>query len=162
MMTDKRRTAGDTIVEVLIAVVVIATALGIAYTVATRSLQTARQSQERSEALKIAEGQLELIKGFNEDPNKDVHNNIYPQGTVFCLKPTDPINTVGTRYNTTGLPPTTSAGLATYNANCKIGVYRVGVNVTNRTNYEIVVRWERLGRDIDTIDEVKLNYRLYE
>lgn len=53
---------GDTIVEVLIAIAVVSGVLGGAYVSASRSLNGSRQSQERGEALKLAEGQLERIK----------------------------------------------------------------------------------------------------
>lgn len=52
---------GDTIVEVLIALTVLMLIIGGGYSIATRSLNGVQIAQERSEATKIAEGQLEAI-----------------------------------------------------------------------------------------------------
>ena len=57
------RQRGDTIIEVLLAMTVIGMSLGISYGIANRATQTGRQAQERTEALKLAESQLELLKG---------------------------------------------------------------------------------------------------
>jgi type II secretory pathway pseudopilin PulG len=53
---------GDTIVEVLIAMLVVSTILGGAFVSARRSQTTILSTQERVEALKAAEAQLERIK----------------------------------------------------------------------------------------------------
>lgn len=58
--------AGDTIVEVLIAIAVISSVLGTAYAVVNSATKTSQQSQEHSRALAIAESQIERIK-VNED-----------------------------------------------------------------------------------------------
>jgi prepilin-type N-terminal cleavage/methylation domain-containing protein len=56
------RERGDTLVEVMIAIVIVATVIGGAYVVSNRSLQSTRGAQERSSALKLAEAQLEQLK----------------------------------------------------------------------------------------------------
>lgn len=53
---------GDTIVEVLLALAVLGSVIVGAYSIATRSLNGVRVAQERSEATKIAEGQIESLK----------------------------------------------------------------------------------------------------
>jgi prepilin-type N-terminal cleavage/methylation domain-containing protein len=58
----RRSQAGDTLVEVMIALAIIGAVLGAAYATATRSLRVGRQAQERTEALKLVEGQLERLK----------------------------------------------------------------------------------------------------
>lgn len=50
---------GDTIVEVLIAITVVSSILGGAFVSARRSTNATRASQERVEALAIAQGQME-------------------------------------------------------------------------------------------------------
>ncbi|HUS25754.1 MAG TPA: prepilin-type N-terminal cleavage/methylation domain-containing protein [Nevskiaceae bacterium] len=54
---------GDTLVEVLIAIAVVALILGGAYVTTNRSLIATRDSQERATGLKLAESQLEQLKG---------------------------------------------------------------------------------------------------
>ena len=53
---------GDTIIEVLIAIAVVSSVLGITYSIMNKNIQTTRDNQERSEASKIAQGQLELLR----------------------------------------------------------------------------------------------------
>jgi Tfp pilus assembly protein PilV len=53
---------GDTIVEVLIAIAVITSVLGGAFVMTNRSLQNTRTAQERVNAVKLAESQVELLK----------------------------------------------------------------------------------------------------
>jgi len=63
-MTSPHRShqAGDTIVEVIIAVLVVATLLTGAFVVTNRSTQAVRDSQEHAEALQALQGQLELLR----------------------------------------------------------------------------------------------------
>jgi prepilin-type N-terminal cleavage/methylation domain-containing protein len=53
---------GDTLVEVLIAIAVISSVLAGAYVVTNKSLTSSRDAQERGNALKLSEGQLERVK----------------------------------------------------------------------------------------------------
>lgn len=72
---------GDTIVEVLIAIAVISLILGGAYVTTNRSLQATRAAQERSTALKLAESQVERIKGLAAS-NPDL---VFNGPTPFCI-----------------------------------------------------------------------------
>lgn len=56
---------GDTIIEVLIALSVLALILVAGYSISTRSINGVRVSQERSEALRVAESQLEQLRGLS-------------------------------------------------------------------------------------------------
>jgi len=51
---------GDTIVEVLIAIVIVSSVLVAAYASATRNTLTNQETQERSQALQLATTQLEF------------------------------------------------------------------------------------------------------
>lgn len=72
---------GDTIVEVLIAITVVSSVLGGAFVSANRSLNTSRQSQERGEALKLVEGQLERLKSLGVS----VTSPVYTGPDQFCI-----------------------------------------------------------------------------
>ncbi len=61
-MRIKYSQAGDTIIEVLIALAVLGAIIGGGYAIATRSLNGVQIANERSEATKLAEGQLEAMK----------------------------------------------------------------------------------------------------
>lgn len=56
------RQAGDTIVEVAIAIAVIATVLTGAFVVTNHSLTAVRDSEEHSEALSLLQGQVEQLR----------------------------------------------------------------------------------------------------
>lgn len=72
-------TTGDTIIEVMIALSVLAAVLGGAYVSANRSLNMTRQAQERTESLKVTEDQLEKLKAAY---NAGI---AIPQAGTFCI-----------------------------------------------------------------------------
>lgn len=53
---------GDTIVEVLLSLAVLGAVLGSAYVISSRNITTNRMSQERLEAIKLAETQFERLR----------------------------------------------------------------------------------------------------
>ncbi|HET8671733.1 MAG TPA: hypothetical protein VFM05_14230, partial [Candidatus Saccharimonadales bacterium] len=55
---------GDTIVEVLLAIAVISSVIGGAFVMTNRSLQGSRDAQERVNATKLVESQVEQIKNL--------------------------------------------------------------------------------------------------
>lgn len=59
-----RKQAGDTIVEVLIAIAVIATILVGAFLVSRTSLKQVRDSEERAQATNMVQGQLEQLRSI--------------------------------------------------------------------------------------------------
>lgn len=67
---------GDTIVEVLIAIAVISSVLGTSYAIVNRNSKSYQQVSERTEALKLAEDQLEQIRGGVSVPTGE-----------FCVSP---------------------------------------------------------------------------
>jgi len=77
---------GDTIVEVLIAIAIVALVLAGAYKIATHSLNDVRQSQEHSEALKYAQSQLELLQSAASNPA----TTIFAQTYYFCMTSSGP------------------------------------------------------------------------
>lgn len=62
---------GDTIVEVLICILVISTMLAGAFVTTNNSLQAVRMSQERSQAVKIAESQIESVRALGDNSMTD-------------------------------------------------------------------------------------------
>jgi type II secretory pathway pseudopilin PulG len=82
-----RREAGDTIVEVLIAIVLVATILGGAYATANHSALDVREAQEHGEALNIAEGQLESLRGLALNSTLADPGAIFTDQDIFCIVP---------------------------------------------------------------------------
>ena len=60
---------GDTIVEVLIALTILAMTIGIAYAISNKSIKRAQQAQERTQATKLVEGQIDKLKYLSESQN---------------------------------------------------------------------------------------------
>lgn len=69
---------GDTIVEVMICLAVFGGMLSAAFVLTNRNQTTSQAAQERSTAVKIAEGQLEKLKSFVDDSE-------IPEFDYFCM-----------------------------------------------------------------------------
>ena len=81
-MTRTLKEAGDTIVEVLIAIVLISTILVAAYQMTNRNTAMIQDTQEHTVALKLAESQLETLQQ---------NVNIFPNnGSSLCFVGADP------------------------------------------------------------------------
>lgn len=165
---------GDTIIEVLVCLAILGFVMTLAYTISSRSLQTIRRAQERVEALKIAEGQIELLKDLQKNNNYEFirisdrttgPNNDDP----FCINPS---TGAVTEFN---VPPDTwNADLSIdnlgYPAGCKdlsatgtgTGFYNIAVVPPESADggpFKVYVRWLRAGGGVN--DQVTMEYRLY-
>lgn len=145
--------AGDTIVEVLVSVMVVGLAIGLAYGVANRSLRGSRQAQERGEALKLAEGQIETLK------SKAASDDAQPfPNTPFCIDSNGDIagHAAGFSYNA----DVNEDDLSKYGAcNPNSGLYNIAIIKTGN-DFSVSVRWFSIGnRDKE---ELKIAYRLYQ
>lgn len=74
----KLNSRGDTIVEVLISIAVVSAVLGGAYAVVNRTTQNSQQSKEHSQALKVAETQIEQLRSLSLLPGDDRNQ--------FCIR----------------------------------------------------------------------------
>lgn len=82
------RQRGDTIVEVMIVLAVLGSAISISYATANRSLRNARQAQDSSFATSLAQAQIEYLRAnANVEPSTPVGPNPnYIYGSqVFCF-----------------------------------------------------------------------------
>lgn len=81
---------GDTIVEVMVVLAVLGSAIGISYSTANRSLLNARQAQESSRATVIAQSQVEQLRAMADNPDVAPHDTyIYTTDNLpFCMKET--------------------------------------------------------------------------
>lgn len=79
---------GDTIVEVMLAMTVLAMVIGGAYSIANRGMIASQQAQQRITATKIAEAQLERLKYISTIPTSDdpaVINPTLPTVANQCI-----------------------------------------------------------------------------
>src|SRR3990167_4326737 len=82
----KLKQRGDTIVEVMAAIAIMGLALGAAFALSNRSFHTAQNTEERTEALALAQGQIEFLR--NAGLNNTIGSLIaaYPNSThPFCF-----------------------------------------------------------------------------
>jgi Tfp pilus assembly protein PilV len=139
---------GDTIVEVLIAMAVAASVLALSYSTMNRNLLITQDSQERTEASKLAQGQIEALRQIATLPAASVN---------LC------INTDGSTQTITGAPNVTATGLSLddftkYTGQCTNGLYHIALTSPNQKDYHIYVRWDRIVNG--ERDEVIMVYRL--
>ena len=134
---------GDTLVEVLIAIAVVSSVLAITYATMNRNIITTRRNQERTEASKVGQGQIESLKNLastNQAALTSVGTN------PFCI---DPTNTVNPIRQTSGNVPI-ATGLDTevftnYPAECiHESLYHYGIRYEGDV-YRFYVRWNQLG-----------------
>lgn len=149
MFIAKMRAAerGDTIVEVLIAIAVISMILGGAFIMTNRSLQGTRDAQERVNATKLVEGQIEQIKNLAATNDVLLFGAGVPAS--YC------INSVG-------------AVVASTDAACSVGPDgtpttnepRFGLAITRAGNtFTIRSTWTNVRGD--TQNNVEMKYRVY-
>ena len=142
---------GDTIVEIMIALSITSFLLVVAYTTASKSLTGAQQSQDRGQAIKVAESQAEALRILTSPATAP--------GT-FCMS-NDATPVVTTL--SVSIPVDFSSDTASsYAVGCVQGIYRISVvhsAIPNPNFFTIRVRWLRaneLG-----IDEVSINYSVF-
>jgi len=134
---------GDTIVEVLVVVAIVTLVLGGAYASARRSFITTVQTQERGEAVKHLEAQLEGVKALSDLANSP----IYQSGLgTFCAN-------MGTITN----------GTCTRGVDNRytISIQRSDSNVGGRTVYTFRAQavWDRAGGGQQ--ENVSMSYRVH-
>lgn len=148
-----RHQTGDTIIEVLIALTVIAGVIGISYASASRSSNQGQQSQERAQGLLFVQQQIEYLRSKAPElanPNQ----NIFDKTKQFCLGQDNQAIVIRTDV-----------------AQCRVGVdgrYTMqifytpdiktgGVEDPDNGRFTVRALWERLGGGQD---QVTIVYRL--
>ena len=114
----KKLQTGDTIVEVLISVAILATVFGVAFASSGQSLQEGTNASNRNQAVQIAEQQVAIIKNASAGQTTPT----YPSNQPFCLKSDGTVDTadIDATTKTCNFPSQSPFGVAdTFNANTK-------------------------------------------
>ncbi len=150
---------GDTIVEVMISLVVVALAIGLGYGVATRSLKANRQAQERVEALKKVEGQIERLK--KRASTDGANSGIFSNSQAFCLVSNNTGPNEIVRIDTPPLVLASDALSGGAYAGCIDGLYHISISPKNaaKTEFNIAARWFSIGSNAK--EETLITYRIY-
>ncbi len=144
---------GDTIVEVLLAIAVASFVLVGSFAVANTNLRDVRDAQERGEALKLAQAQVETLKQLVERSSASVFGPSAPR--VFCFDKAGtqrpfPISAIPSDFQTDNFD-NYPGGCDDYST-----FYHVSIERGASGFFTIRVRWDRLG---ERRNEVKLLYR---
>jgi prepilin-type N-terminal cleavage/methylation domain-containing protein len=144
---------GETIVEVLIAIAIVSSVLAIAYSTMARNLSTMRDNQERTEAAKIAQGQIEALKQAwgTVDGQADIISE-RSSGAPFCVS-TGEGHSTGSSTVTSDITTDTFP----YQAPCSSGFYNMGIRY-NSGVYIVTVRWDRINGG--NRNEIAMAYRV--
>ncbi len=150
---------GDTIVEVLLAIVVVSATLGAAFTTIDRGTDGARASQERAEALKYVESQIELFKAGASSGTA----GLFGRGNAFCLTSSGGVLEVKEAFTTPATVETLDGqSLGDYTTECKNGSIPDGYNVSISEAADHVftfrARWENVSGN--NRDQIEIKYKL--
>lgn len=129
---------GDTIVEVLIAIAIVSLTLTGAYASVNRSANATRTAQERGEALKWAETQVEQIKASKDN----LAAPTFPADFCFDEATLKPVTTI---------PCATTAPGVSYKAT-------IHKESTVSGNFSVVVTWDALNTEGGITNRVELGY----
>jgi len=155
--------SGDTIVEVLMAIAILATVIVSGYYLADNSLNTERSSQEHAEATAIAESQVESLRnqlssggggavplsgvGCYDSTGQSTNTNCYVSPNNFTYLTTTCSSTYAWCYAVTICYSTGTPGCTVNNAfltDQSGATFQV-------TTYEVKVAWPRLGGGSNTV-----------
>lgn len=158
---------GDTIVEVMIVLAVLGFALSIAYTTATRALSNTRQAQESSEATRLAQTQIEMLRALAPSKYNDTFDphdqyDIFKSRNPFCLA-TGAFSPYTIYDYATGDTSPSSGGAIPPNpcqnqGRSKIYNQKVTYDSASGT-FTILVSWDNVRGD--GTDTVQMSYRVY-
>lgn len=145
--------AGDTIIEVLMALAVLGLAISISYATANSSLTAVRQAEENNKATKYIQSQIETLRaktavvgGF------DIYDkNTWGGATTFCF------NAALAPKNSTSVADCQRDGL--YNLSINYTADNPAVPVRGEGTFKVTATWQDL-RNTDPAT-VSMSYRVY-
>ena len=149
MLVTRLNCQGDTIVEVLMCLVVLGSALGVSYSVAGQSTQSTRRAQERSQALVYTQSKLEEFKAaYSSSAGSKALYDSRTASERFCsdLSLSGASPTYYWKYI-----PTTDLYSASHPNNCQSSTgitYMTAIQrdiTTSPATFVITTRWARLG-----------------
>ncbi|HJP95756.1 MAG TPA: prepilin-type N-terminal cleavage/methylation domain-containing protein [Candidatus Saccharimonadales bacterium] len=140
---------GDTIVEVLISIAVISMILGGAYVTTNNSLRAERGAQERTDASKLVESQIEALKNLADTGDTTIFNT-----SGFCITGGTTVSTSVKTNNTCKFNATGS------NNNTVQPVYYISIT-RNGNTFTVNNSWDSIETSGQT-DSVQMVYKVYE
>ncbi len=96
-----RKQAGDTIIEVLLSMAVMGLVIGVSYATATKAMHTGQYAHEYSQAVELAQAQLEKVRYIASDPAVLAAHNVFTTGSAYYID--DSMNIVAPPTNVNNL-----------------------------------------------------------
>lgn len=161
----KSSQAGDTIIEVLLAITIVSSVLAGAFVVVAENTRHIRDSEEHAQALQLLQGQVEAVRAKLEDSTaKTAVTDLWDPGKVaspqpFCIDVKDGSTLYsGASYNVSG----NCKDVTTSNIPGTQGFFKI--TDTGKYNgqdnlYHFQVQWD--NSDGTSTSNVELVYRVY-
>jgi prepilin-type N-terminal cleavage/methylation domain-containing protein len=149
---------GDTIIEIMIVLAILALAISVAYSTASRSLLNARQAHENTEATRLAETQIERLRLMRNNPAAGPDNIYTTAPKLYCVNSTN--NKININTNDPYAPlATDDTGGCTQLGRYFVSVcYKTCSNPLDDRTFTVMVTWDDvLGQGKDS---VRIPYRL--
>jgi len=151
MLTNNRRTnleRGDTLVEVLIAILVVTVVLVAGYVTTTQNIDTMQDTQEHSEALQLAQTQLEYLHDSTAQPTAGNE----------CFVAVGALNGTLESSNSSYCKVTSGGNTASIGQPAfQIDISPLGA--TSPGTYDVLVEWTGLNSSQNNNDKVTLFYQ---
>lgn len=144
---------GDTIVEVLISIVILAVVIGAAYAISTRSFQAGLNSKYRDQALSYAQQQIELLK--NIDNSGNIATFTENPNLPFCVNPDD-LSKITPPGPTTGCTTPVGAPVAAAHDQYNVTVTYTGNGPSQTKTFNVTVNWTSAS---NIASQTKLYYK---
>ena len=153
---------GDTIVEVLIALAITSLLIVGAFATSNRSLKGARQSQERAEAMKMVESQLEALRSISSTVGFSAAAPASP--VLFCLDFSAVPPTIVSGFTGTIPDDFLTDTMSQYPTTCKMGQdgrYFMSISRSAGDSHDFTVRarWKSVATGLN--ENISILYELY-
>jgi len=136
-----RSERGDTIVEVLIAIAVASLILVTAYVTTRHSLMSVQDTQEHSEALQLAQSQVEALRSTQKTP---VSGGCFGSDGTTASGPGCGLDSTGARFNSD----------TSRSTEFTVAITSTTDNGSGMTTYKVLTSWDSLlgpGKDFVTL-----------
>lgn len=158
------RSQGDTIVEVLIAIMIVTTVIAASYVTVSRVTNNARQAQERGVGTKLLEAQAERIKAYAASTSAAT---LFGASNPFCLDAASVFTSLGgfTLPQPLDTDPFTGYGGCVFDQRGEAyvaaspGVEYYIVTFRNGNTFTITARWTKAGGYGK--EQATISYRVY-
>ena len=146
--------SGDTIVEVLLAVLVITSVMAGAFTVTSKSVKATRDSQEHAQGVKLIESELESLRAAV------TNGKTIPASGAFCLVGGNVVtySTANCTFDQTGvITPSAQPGYDTQISRCATG--NTLCSTVNNDLFVVSTQWVSIANSTKATE--KIFYQVY-